>query len=68
MALRRAAATTDWDAALQALDNRDSPVESQPGADDADDAIEVFRHHHAALHEAARAVLHASDGEIRTLL
>ncbi|MDQ3530721.1 MAG: hypothetical protein M3425_12405 [Actinomycetota bacterium] len=68
MALRRAAATTDWDAALQALDDREDPVESHPETDDADDAIEVFRHHHAALHEAARAVLHASDGEIRTLI
>jgi len=68
MALRRAAATTDWDAALQALDDREDPVESHPKTDDADDAIEVFRHHHAALHEAARAVLHASDGEIRTLI
>ncbi|MDQ3538088.1 MAG: hypothetical protein M3415_04730 [Actinomycetota bacterium] len=69
MALRRAAATTDWDAALQALDDSEGEAaEARPESDDADDAIEVFRHHHAALHEAARAVLHASDGEIRTLV
>ena len=68
MALRRAAATTDWDAALQASDDREALAESEPESDAADDAIEIFRHHHGALHEAARAVLHASDGEIRTLV
>jgi hypothetical protein len=32
------------------------------------DEIDVFRHHHARLHEAARAVLHVSEGQIRTLV
>lgn len=61
MYLRRAASTTDWDAAL---------VELEEGADDTtdDDEFAVFRRHHAALHEAARAVLRASEGEIRRLI
>jgi hypothetical protein len=33
-----------------------------------EDEIARFRTHHAALHEAARAVLHASDGRIRRLV
>ncbi len=64
MHLRRAAAATDWDAALQALDE---PTAAGNG-EVADDEIASFRHAHAALHEAARAVLHATDGEIRTLI
>jgi hypothetical protein len=63
MHLRRSAATADWDAELAGLADHDRPAE---GA--ADDAIDAFRRHHAALHEAARAVLHASDGEIRYLV
>ena len=62
MHLRRTAEATDWDMALQALDV------SNLGPAEGDDEIETFRRHHAALHEAARAVLHASDGEIRTLV
>lgn len=61
MHLRNEAAETDWDAALAALEG-----EGDAGADD--DEIEVFRRHHAALHEAARAVLRASDGQIRRLI
>lgn len=70
MHLRDTAATTDWDAELAALDDgdttRDAAVET--GAGDDDDEIALFRTHHAALHEAARAVLHASDGRIRRLV
>lgn len=70
MHLRDTAATTDWDAELAALDDgdatRDAAVEA--AADDDDDEITLFRTHHAALHEAARAVLHASDGRIRRLV
>ena len=62
MHLRRSAAETDWDAAFQALDH-DAEAEVSD-----DDDIEVFRRHHAALHEAARAVLHASDGQICKLI
>ena len=61
MHLKREAEATDWDAALAELD--------EVLAADADDEIELFRRHHAALHEAARAVMHTmSDGEIRILV
>jgi hypothetical protein len=63
MHLRDSAAATDWDAALAAMD--DGAAVDVAGAGD---EIELFREHHAALHEAARAVLHASDGEIRYLI
>ena len=58
MHLKQSAAETDWDAELKALG----------GEAAGDDEIEVFRHHHAALHEAARAVLHITNGEIRVLI
>jgi hypothetical protein len=64
MHLKRAAASIDWDAALLALGG-EGPV---PETVEDDDEIEDFRRNHAALHDAARAVLHASDGEIRTLV
>ncbi|MDP9406035.1 MAG: hypothetical protein M3O86_05470 [Actinomycetota bacterium] len=66
MHLRRAAAATDWDAALQALDAPDSATGDGDRGDHGDE-IASFRRDHAALHEAARAVLHATNGEIRTL-
>lgn len=73
MHLRQSAAATDWDAALAALEGvEDGEQREQSTAEDdagpAPDEIETFRRHHAALHEAARAVLHASDGEIRALI
>ena len=61
MHLKQTAEATDWDKALESLD-----VPSDHLGED--DEIEIFRRHHAALHEAARAVLHASEGEIRTLV
>ena len=61
MHLKRAAEATDWDKALETLGD----TETETGEND---EIDVFRRHHAALHEAARAVLHASEGEIRTLV
>lgn len=67
MHLRHTAAETDWDAALAALDDPDTTPLPE-GADAAPDEIDTFRHHHQALHEAARAVLHASDGETRALI
>jgi hypothetical protein len=70
MHLRDTAASTDWDAELAALD--DAPGTARAGAIEpptaTDDEITRFRTHHAALHEAARAVLHASDGRIRRLV
>ena len=75
MHLRDTAASTDWDAALAALDDGDTAAveaakdtDDADGPDDADDEITLFRSHHAALHNAARAVLHASDGRIRRLV
>ena len=73
MHLRRAAESTDWDAALQALSVDSPAVEGQRSSEPDDDllgdgVVEEFRAHHAKLHEAARAVLHASEGEIRILL
>jgi hypothetical protein len=70
MHLRDTAASTDWDAELAALD--DGPDATRVAEVEAptttDDEITRFRTHHAALHEAARAVLHASDGRIRRLV
>lgn len=70
MHLRDAAAATDWDAALAALDPTGQPDEPAVVDEEAagDDDIALFRSHHAALHNAARAVLHASDGRIRRLV
>ncbi|CAN5533423.1 hypothetical protein BH23ACT7_BH23ACT7_09000 [soil metagenome] len=65
MHLRNAAAETDWDAAFAALDGDEDPDEDDFGDDD---EIEVFKRHHRALHEAARAVLRASDGQICRLV
>jgi hypothetical protein len=65
--LRRQAAGTDWDAALEQL----SIGESAAGADDVeeeesfDEEVALFRSLHQRLHEAAIAVVEASRGEIR---
>ncbi len=76
MHLRHSAASTDWDAEFRAM-GEDSPADDaafhpaaeQPPPDPrADDVIDVFRKHHAALHDAARAVLHITNGEIRVLI
>lgn len=72
MHLKRSAASADWDAALAALgDPADLPPPDAEGesvpADEDEDEITTFRRHHQAIREAARAVLLASDGEIRTL-
>jgi hypothetical protein len=67
MRLRTEAADTDWDAELAALEHDDEqPVE--PPHEETFDEIERFRQHHTALHVAARAVLQASDGQIRALI
>lgn len=68
MHLKHAAAETDWDAALAALAGNETGEEPDSDAGFEDDEIDEFRRHHAELHEAARAVLHASDGQIRTLV
>lgn len=76
MYLKRAAEHTDWDAALAALGGAETPgsgdEDPDPSAVDRtpvdSDEVERFRRHHSALHEAARAVLHASEGQIRILV
>ncbi len=65
MRLNIAAADTDWDAAFAALES-DAPPEEVPASTDAPDAeVDRFHQLHAMLHEAAFAVLSASDNEIR---
>lgn len=70
MRLKVAASTTDWDAALAEMvsgdDAEPDPGSAAPGGEDAD--AERFRALHGALHAAVRAVLEASEGEIRYLL
>jgi hypothetical protein len=72
MHLQRAAADADWDAELAGLldaDDRPSPPpEAVEAADAEDPEVARFRELHGLLHAAARAVVHASDGEIRYLL
>ncbi len=71
MHLRTEAEDTDWDAELAQLDER-SGVTAEPVPssvhEGAFDAISEFKRHHRALKLAARAVLQASDGRIRTLI
>jgi hypothetical protein len=61
MHLQRSAAVTDWDAEFRAMDIAGDDSES-------DDEIAIFRRSHSALHDAARAVLHITNGEIRVLV
>lgn len=64
MHLRHQAEQTDWDAAFAAL--TDEVTHDAPHAADDDDAeVTRFRQLHVALHHAARAVVEASEGEIR---
>lgn len=69
--LQRAAATTDWDAALgdllatTAVSAPYTEAPSDPGATDPETVR--FRRLHGHLHRAVRAVLQASEGEIRYL-
>jgi hypothetical protein len=66
MRLNMAAADTDWDAALAALDGDDHFDADAPTAVDEGDAeADRFGELHGKLHEAVFAVLHASENEIR---
>ena len=76
MWLRRAAATTDWDAELAALSDDGGVAAAAEGAEapaddgdvtEDDPAVTRFRELCAGLHRALRAVVAASDGEIRVL-
>lgn len=63
--LRRQAATTDWDAALVALDAGEVDDAEGPGLLDAE--TDAFRAAHTKVRAAAQAVLRASEGRIRRL-
>ncbi len=67
MRLNLAAATTDWDAALAALDSPDDGTAQVDDVEAEDPETARFRELHARLHEAVMAVLHATDNEIRYL-
>ena len=82
MWLKRTAATTDWDAEFAALVDDDEgagtddtaageadTAATPPGSTGDDDpAVTRFRELHAGLHRALRAVITASEGEIRVLV
>lgn len=80
MRLHRVAADTDWDAELaDLLDGSGGAADAGAAADgeaptapsspdDEDPATTRFRQLHLRLHEAARAVVAASDGEVRYLV
>jgi len=64
--LRRQMAGTDWDAALEQLSTTDgSDADADAIAEDFDEDVALFRSLHQRLHEAAIAVVEASQGEIR---
>lgn len=70
MRLKRAAATADWDAALVDLMGEAAVETASPSPTDASDEdpeAARFAELHEALHDAVRAVIEASDGEIRYL-
>jgi hypothetical protein len=69
MWLKRTAAATDWDAEFAALVDEAEPLDgtSDPPGDE-DPAVTRFRELHAGLHRALRAVVTASEGEIRVLI
>jgi hypothetical protein len=73
MHLKRQAASTDWDAALVALEGEPGAEVGPGGGDppattDTDPAVARFRSLHGRLHEALYAVVEASDGEIRVFV
>jgi hypothetical protein len=79
MWLKRAAAHTDWDAEFAAMvDDPEAGTQPEtappadavdgPAPDDDDPEVTRFRELHGGLHRALRAVVTASDGEIRVLV
>ncbi len=66
MRLNLAAAATDWDAALAALDDIDmAAVEMPSDVEDEDPEATRFRELHQMLHDALFAVMRASEDQIR---
>lgn len=71
MHLRRSAETTDWDAELaELLGAGEAATPDDPSSAPSSDPPEVvrFRERHGQLHVALRAVVEASEGEIRYLV
>lgn len=67
MHLRHEAESTDWDAALAALGDEGGTKTFEGAVNEADE-VDEFRRWHSKLHEAARAVLHVSEGRICVLI
>jgi hypothetical protein len=67
MRLKVRAATTDWDAELARLEAGDETSAVPDDVADRDPEVDRFRMLHGRVHEAALAVLQASEGEIRVL-
>lgn len=67
MWLKRAAANTDWDAAFADLVADGPDADAPETVDEVDPQVTRFRELHAQVHRALRAVVEASDGEIRYL-
>ena len=68
MRLEGAVEVTDWDAALADLMSDPEQLDDAPAdVDDDDPEASRFRMLHRNLHDAALAVLEASDGEIKLL-
>jgi len=66
MYLEREAGKTNWDLAFAKMgDNETHPEDIPTAASEPDPVIEEFQVHHEALHHAVRAVVEASNGEIR---
>jgi hypothetical protein len=64
MRLQLEAAATDWDAALELLGEGDADDAMPIEVDDIDPETAAFQMQHALLHEAVRAVVEVSEGEI----
>jgi hypothetical protein len=67
MRLKVRAASTDWDAELARLGAGDATSAVPDDVADRDPEVDRFRMLHGRVHEAALAVLQASEGEIRVL-
>jgi hypothetical protein len=67
MRLRVRAAATDWDAELARLERGEPSGGAPVDADERDPDVDRFRSLHTRLHEAALAVVRASDGRVRIL-
>jgi hypothetical protein len=65
LAFRRQAEETDWDAELARLGDDEEGEAFVEDAATPDPEVRAFREGHVRLHDAARAVVEASEGRIR---